>query len=60
MKVEAVEKARPERISLDLLSRVVVDVMNDSSRIIDDLLSEYQRVQMNMVYRGSILYLVCI
>lgn len=53
MKVEAVEKARPERMSLDLLSRVVVDVMNDSSRIIDDLLSEYQRVQMNMVYRGE-------
>jgi hypothetical protein len=53
MKVEAVEKARPERMSLDLLSRVVVDIMNDSSRIIDDLLSEYQRVQMNMVYRGE-------
>ena len=53
MKMEAVEQVRAERMPLDLLSRVVVDVMNDSSRIIDDLLSEYQRVQMLMVYRGG-------
>ena len=53
MKIEAVEKARAERMPLDLLSRVVVDVINDSSRIIDDLLSEYQRVQMLMLYRGE-------
>ena len=47
LKVEAIEKSPAEQLSIDLISRLVVDIMKDSSRIIGDLLSEYQRVQVD-------------
>eukprot|EP00960_Hanusia_phi_P068546 766873-Hanusia_phi.AAC.1 len=52
LKVEAIEKSPAEQLSIDLISRLVVDIMNDSSRIIDDLLSEYQRVQVDCTWSG--------
>ena len=45
--MEAIGKMATERMPIDLLSRLAVDVMNDSSRIMDDLCSEYQRLQVH-------------
>eukprot|EP00961_Rhodomonas_salina_P239558 3236289-Rhodomonas_salina.1 len=44
VKLEAVMDRTADNVSLDLLSRVLVDVQLDSSRIMDDLLTGCARV----------------
>jgi hypothetical protein len=53
MKIEAIMDRRTDNISLDLLSRVLVDVQIDSNRIMDDLFTSYQRSLMDMLFMGD-------
>ncbi len=53
LKVDAILNNSADNISLDLLARVLVDVNNDSSRIVDSLISEYQRTLLDLVYYGD-------
>jgi len=53
MKIEAVMDRRADNISLDMLSRVLVDVQMDSSRIMDDLFTSFQRSLMDMLFMGD-------
>jgi len=50
MQVEAVMDRIKDNISIDHLSRLLVDVQQDSSRIIDSVMSAYQRRMLNLVY----------
>jgi len=43
LKIEAIMDHGADNVSLDLMSRLLMDIQNDSSRIIDSLVSEYQR-----------------
>lgn len=40
-------------VSLDHLSRLLVDVHQDSSKIMNDLLSQYQRSLLDMIFMGD-------
>ncbi len=42
-----------DNVSLDLMSRLLMDIQNDSSRIIDSLVSEYQRSMLDVVFYGD-------
>ena len=53
MFIEAVMSDHAESISVDDLSRVMVDVHKDSSEIMQDVLSEFQRKILNMIYMGD-------
>lgn len=53
VKVEAIMDRTAESISLDLLSRMLVDVHQDSSLIMDDLLSSYQRAMLDVIFMGD-------
>ncbi|EKX46364.1 hypothetical protein GUITHDRAFT_70770 [Guillardia theta CCMP2712] len=53
MKIEAIMERRADNISLDALARVLVDVQLDSSKILDDLLSWYQRSILDVVFLGD-------
>jgi len=53
IKVEAILERKADDISLDHLSRVLVDVHQDSSQIINDLLSSYQRTLLDMIFMGD-------
>lgn len=53
VKVEAVLDRGADDISLDHLSRVLVDVHQDSSKIMNDLLSQYQRSLLDMIFMGD-------
>ena len=50
MQVEAVMERIKDNISLDHLSRLLVDVHLDSSKIIDSVLSPYQRKLLDLVF----------
>eukprot|EP01047_Picozoa_sp_COSAG01_P052892 COSAG01_NODE_5609_length_4148_cov_12.547296_1_plen_762_part_00 len=52
MRIEAILDRGPDSISLDHLSRLLVDVHQDSSKILDSLLSGHQRNLLDMVYMG--------
>lgn len=54
IKVDAILDKRSDRISVDLLSRLLVDIHQDSSEIMDDLLSLYQTSLLDMVFLGDI------
>lgn len=43
IKIEAIMDHGSDNVSLDLMSRLLMDIQNDSTRIIDSLVSEYQR-----------------
>ncbi len=51
--VDAVIDRNHEDISVDHLARLLVDVHQDSSQIMNDLLSQYQRSLMDLVYMGD-------
>eukprot|EP00501_MAST-03F_sp_TOSAG23-6_P001464 GSMAST32.ASY1.ANO1.1522.1 assembled CDS len=51
--VEAILDRKKDDISLDLLSRLLVDLHQDSSRIMNDLLSQYQSELLNMLFLGE-------
>jgi WD repeat-containing protein 35 len=53
MKLEAILDRKADDISLDHLARVLVDVQQDSSKIINDIISEAQRNLMNLVFMGD-------
>ncbi len=42
-----------DNVSLDLMSRLLMDIQNDSSRIIDSLVSEYQRSILDTIFYGD-------
>lgn len=50
--VEAIMDRKDDDISLDMLSRMLVDVHQDSSSIMNDLLSKYQQALMDMYVRA--------
>ncbi|KAF1317434.1 hypothetical protein FI667_g14840, partial [Globisporangium splendens] len=54
IKVDAILDKRSDQISVDLLSRLLVDIHQDSSEIMDDLLSSYQNSLLDMVFLGDI------
>ena len=51
--VEAIMDRKEDDVSLDMLSRLLVDVHMDSSKIMNDLLSKYQKSLMDMVFMGD-------
>ena len=51
--VDAVVDRLHDDISVDHLARLLVDVHQDSSSIMDDLLSQYQRSLMDLIYMGD-------
>ena len=53
LQVEAVMDRIKDNISLDHLSRVLVDVQQDSSAIVDAIISQYQRDLLNLVFLGD-------
>lgn len=53
VQLEAVLDRVRDRISLDLLSRVMVDLQQDSSKLIDSLVAEHQRGLLDIVYYGD-------
>lgn len=53
LQVEAVLDRIKDNISLDHLSRLLVDVQSDSSAIVDAIISQYQRELMNLVFLGD-------
>lgn len=53
MFIEAIMSDHAEAISVDDLSRVMVDVHKDSSEIMNDILSEFQRKILDMIYMGD-------
>lgn len=53
LQVEAVMERIKDNISLDHLSRLLVDVQQDSSAIVDAIISKYQRELMNLVFLGD-------
>mmetsp|Transcript_24580 Transcript_24580/g.80306 ORF Transcript_24580/g.80306 Transcript_24580/m.80306 type:complete len:1147 (-) Transcript_24580:43-3483(-) len=50
MKCEGIMHAIQDRLSLDNLSRLLVDVHVDSSKIVDNLLSPHQRIMLDLTY----------
>ena len=52
VRMEAIQERIRDNISLDHLSRVLVDVLQDSSRVLDTILSTRQRSMIELVYRG--------
>lgn len=53
MRVEAILDRQADDISLDHLSRLLVDLHQDSSQIMSDLLSQYQRSLLDLVFLGD-------
>lgn len=53
LQLEAVQDRVKDAISLDHLSRLLVDVQTDSSEIVEPLLSPDQRKMLDLVYRGD-------
>lgn len=53
MQIEAVMDRIKDNISLDHLSRLLVDVHIDSSKIVDSVISAYQRQLMNLIFLGD-------
>jgi hypothetical protein len=53
MQIEAVMDRIKDNISLDHLARLLVDVHTDSSRIIDSLISSYQRSLLDLIFSGD-------
>jgi WD repeat-containing protein 35 len=56
IKVEAIMDRKEDDISIDHLSRLLVDVHQDSSLIVNDLLSQYQLSLLDMLYLGDTFY----
>ena len=53
MEIEAIGARQRDDISIDELSRLLVDVHQDSSQIMDDLLTPFQRILLDVVYSGD-------
>lgn len=53
LQVESVMDRIKDNLSLDHLSRLLVDVQQDSSAIVDSIISQYQRDLMQLVFLGD-------
>ena len=53
MQIEAAMEKIKDQISLDHLARILVDVQQDSSAIVDSILTHYQRDLLNLIYIGD-------
>jgi hypothetical protein len=53
MKLEAIMNRLSNNISVDLLARLLVDVALDSSKILGDLFTGYQRGLLDMLFSGD-------
>jgi len=53
IKVEAIMDRTSDNISVDMLARMLVDVHQDSSLIMNDLLSSYQSAMLDTVFLGD-------
>jgi WD repeat-containing protein 35 len=53
LQVEAVMDRIKDNISLDHLSRLLVDIQSDSSAIVDAIISQYQRQLLQLVFLGD-------
>ena len=53
MQIEAIMDRIKDNISLDTLSRLLVDVAIDSSTIVDSVLSSYQRRLLGLIFAGD-------
>lgn len=53
MQIEAVMDRIKDNISLDHMSRLLVDVHIDSSKIVDSVISAYQRQLQNLIFMGD-------
>ena len=53
MQIEAVMDRIKDKISLDHLSRILVDVQQDSSRIVDSVVSQRQRDMLDLIFVGD-------
>ncbi len=53
MQIEAVMERIKDNISLDHTARLLVDVQQDSSTIVDSLISQHQRDLMDLIYLGD-------
>lgn len=42
-----------DNISLDHMARLLVDVQQDSSNIVDSIISEHQRELLNLIFLGD-------
>ena len=51
--VEAVMDRIKDNISLDHLARLLVDVQQDSSSIVDSIISQYQRDLLDLIFLGD-------
>lgn len=56
MQVEAVMDRIKDNISLDHLSRLLVDVQQDSSEIVNSIVSQYQRDLLDLIFLGDAAY----
>ncbi len=54
MQIEAVMEKIKDKISLDHLSRILVDVQQDSSQIVDSVISQRQRDLLDLIFCGDI------
>lgn len=53
MQIEAVMDRIKDKISLDHLSRILVDVQQDSTRIVDSVISQRQRDLLDLLFLGD-------
>jgi WD repeat-containing protein 35 len=53
MQIEAILDRIKDNMSLDHLSRLLVDVHMDSSKIVDSVISQYQRDLQDLIYGGD-------
>ena len=53
MKAEGIMHAIQDELSLDNMSRLLVDVHGDSSALVDNLLSPHQRIMLDLTYLGD-------
>lgn len=51
--VEAVMDRIKDNISLDHMARLLVDVQQDSSGIVDSIISQHQRELLNLIFLGD-------
>jgi len=52
-RVEAIQNRLADDVSCDLMSRMMVDVILDTSKMLNDLLTANQRRAINAIYRGN-------
>ena len=53
MQIESVNDRIKDNISLDNLSRLLVDVQQDSSAIVDSVIAGYQRDLLQLIFLGD-------